>query len=173
MLRSTPDIFNESIKMCKLPDILRKAEAMPVYKKDHINYKQNYRPVSKLYNVSKVFEQLIYSQIDTYMSDEFSKYLTRCRKIHNTQHALLHVIENWKSNLNKRKRIGAIFMDLPKGFDTLHHSLLIDKLEAYGCNSSSLEFMANYLTNRKQRCKVGDCFSIWREKLNQASRTVP
>ena len=163
MLRSTPDIFNESIKMCKLPDILRKAEVTPVYKKDHINYKQNYRPVSKLSNASKVFEQLIYSQVETFMSDKFSKYLTRYRKNHNTQHALLHVIENWKSNLNKGKRIGAIFMDLPKGFDTLHHSILIDKLEAYSYNSSSLEFIANYLTNRKQRCKVGNCFSIWRK----------
>ena len=55
----------------------------------------------------------------------------------------------WKSNLNKRNQIGAIFTDLPKAFDTLDHSLLIVKLEAYGFNSLSLEFMKNYLRNRK------------------------
>ena len=49
---------------------------MPVYKKDNINEKQNYRPVSALSNPSKVFKKLIYSQTDTYMSDKFSKYLT-------------------------------------------------------------------------------------------------
>ena len=54
-------------------------------------------------------------------------------------------------------------MDLSKAFDTLDHSLLIAKLEAYGFDNLSLEFMKIYLTNRKQRCKVGNCFSIWRK----------
>ena len=71
--------------------------------------------------------------------------------------------ENGKSNLNKGNKIGAIFMDLSKAFDTLDHSLLIAKLAAYGFDSLSLEFMKNYLTNRKQTCKVGNCFSIWRK----------
>ena len=60
------------------------------------------------------------------------------------------MIENWKTNLNKGNKIGAIFMDLFKAFDTLDHSLLIAKLEAYGLDSLSLEFMKNYLTNSKQ-----------------------
>ena len=53
-------------------------------------------------------------------------------------------------------------MDLPKAFHILDHFLLIDKLEVYGFDSLSLRFMKNYLTNRKQRCKVGNCFSVWR-----------
>ena len=69
-------------------------------KKDDMNDKQNYRPLSTLSNLSKVFEKRIYSQINTYMSDNFSKYVTGFRKNHNTQHALLNMIENWKSNLN-------------------------------------------------------------------------
>ena len=73
------------------------------------------------------------------------------------------MIENWKSNLNKENKIGAIFMDLAKAFGTLDHSLLIAKLEAYGFDRLSLEFMKNYQTNRKQRCKVGNCFSWWRK----------
>ena len=87
--------------MSKFPDILKKVEFTPVYKKGDMNDKQNYRPVSTLSNISKVFEKLIYSQINTYMSDKFSKYLTLLRKNHNTQHALLNMTENWKSNLNK------------------------------------------------------------------------
>ena len=53
-------------------------------------------------------------------------------------------------------------MGLSKAFDFLDHSLLIAKLEEYGFDNLSLEFMKNYLTNRKQRCKVGNYFSIWR-----------
>ena len=170
--KNLADIFNESINTGKFPSILKNAEIMPVYKKDDMDEKRNYRPVSTLSNLSKVFENLIYSQIKTYMSDKFSKYLTEFRKNHNTQHALLNMIENWKSNLNKGNKIGAIFMDLYKAFDTLDHSLLIAKLEAYGLDSLSLEFMKNYLTNRKQRCKVKN-FPMYREKLRQASRKTP
>ena len=79
------------------------------------------------------------------MSDKFSKYLTLLRKNHNTQHALLNMTENWKSNLNKRNKIGAIFMDLSKVSDNFDHSLFIAKLEAYGFDSLSLEFMKSYV----------------------------
>ena len=62
--------------MDKFPDILKKAEVTPVYKKDDMNDKQNYPPLSKLSNLSNVFENFIYSQINTYMSDKFYRYLT-------------------------------------------------------------------------------------------------
>ena len=55
------DIFNESIKMGKFPDILKNAEVTPVYKKDDMNDEQNYRPVSTLSNLSKGFGKIIYS----------------------------------------------------------------------------------------------------------------
>ena len=74
--KNLADIFDESIKIDKFPDILKKAKVMPVFKKDGMNGKRNYCPVSTLSNLSKVFEKLIYSQINTYMSDKFSRYLT-------------------------------------------------------------------------------------------------
>ena len=76
MLRSTPKnlIFNKSIKIVKFPDILKKAEVTPVYKKDSMKCKRNQRPISTLSDLSKIFKKLIYSQIITYMSDKFSKY---------------------------------------------------------------------------------------------------
>ena len=75
---------------------------------------------------------------------------------------MLNTIEIWKNNQNKGNKVGAIFIELSQAFDTLDHFPLIAKLGAYGFNSQSLEFMKNYLTNRKQRCKVGNCFIIWR-----------
>ena len=70
--------------MGRFPDILKKAEGMPVYKKDDMNDKQNYRPVSRLSNLSKVSEKLVCFQINIYMNDKFSKYLAGFRrKIHN------------------------------------------------------------------------------------------
>ena len=62
--------------MGKLADILKKAELTPVYRKDDMNDKQNYRPLSTLSSLSRAFEKLIYSQLNTYMSDKSSKFLT-------------------------------------------------------------------------------------------------
>ena len=68
-------------------------------------------------------------------------------------------MEIWKEHLNKGHKIGAIFMDLSKAFDTLDHNLLLAKLEAYGFDLNSLNFIKDYLTNRLQRCKTGSSFS--------------
>ena len=87
--------------MGKFSDILKKAVVMLVFKEDDMNDKQNYRSASTLSNLSKVFEKLIYYQINTYMSDKFSINLTGFRKNHITQHALLNITKNWKSHLNK------------------------------------------------------------------------
>ena len=53
-------------------------------------------------------------------------------------------------------------MDFVEVFDTFDHFLLIAKLEAYSFKNLSLEFMKNHLTNRDQRYKIVNCFSIWR-----------
>ena len=116
--------------MGKFPEIMKKAEVKPVYHKDDMNDKQNYRPVSTLCNLSKVFEKLIYSQINSYISDKFSKYLTVFCKNHNTRH--------------KGNKIGAIFMNMSKAFNTLDHSQLLAKPETCGFDTLSLEFMKNY-----------------------------
>ena len=58
--------------MGKFPDILKKAKVTPLYKKGGMNDKQNYRPVSASSNLSTVLEKLIFSQINTYMSDKLS-----------------------------------------------------------------------------------------------------
>ena len=71
---------------------------------------------------SKVFEKLLFEQINDHMQSKFSQHLTGFCKNHNTQNALLVIIENWKAILNKKLKVGALFMDLLKAFDTLNHS---------------------------------------------------
>ena len=66
-------------------------------------------------------------------------------------------------DVSKNLKVGALFMDLPKAFDTLDHSLLLAKLSAYGFDNNSLGFVRSYLTNRIQRCKIENDFSNWRQ----------
>ena len=86
------------------------------------------------------------------METKSSKFLTGFRKNHNAQQALLRMTENWKTQSNKKKKVGVIIMDLFKAFDTLNHNLLAAKLKAGGLN-------LNTASNRYQSCKIRDSFS--------------
>ena len=160
------DIINSSIRNCTYPEELKLAEVTPLFKKADPFDKVNYRPVSLLSHVSKVYERIIFNQISTYFEAYFSSFLTGFRKNHNTQHSLLKMLELWKEALDKGKSVGAIFMDLSKSFDTLNHDLLIAKLEAYGFSENSLNYIQSYLRNRLQRTNVNNNFSLWKDILS-------
>ena len=94
---------------------------LPIFKKEDSFEKENYRPVGLLSHMSKVFERILYKQIDTFMTTKFSPYLYCFRKNHNGQYSLLEMIETWKKHLDKREKIAVILMDLSKAFDTINH----------------------------------------------------
>ena len=86
------------------------------------------------------------------------------------------MIENWKTQLNNKSKVGVVIMDLSKAFDTLNHKLLIAKLEAFDLDSRSSSFLQSYLTNRYQRTRIGNAFSDWESiiaKVPQCSILEP
>ena len=131
-------------------------------KEDRLN-KENYRPVSLLSHMSKVFERLVYKQTETFINNKLSINLSGFRKNYNTQYCLTYMPEKWKNTLDKGKHVGAVFMDLSKAFDTINHELMIAKLEAYGFSTNALLFMLSYLKNRSQRVSINSSFSTWKE----------
>ena len=156
-------IINMSIDNNCYPEDLKLAEVSPVFKKKDDLNKESYRPISVLSHVSKVFERVMYQQIEGFMKDKLSNLLIGFRKNHNTQHCLTSLLERWKKTLDKGGYIFAIFMDLSKAFDTLNHKLLIAKLGAYGFDTKALYYIKSYLDNRKQRVRVNNNFSSWQE----------
>ena len=78
--------------------------------------KVNYRSISTLSNFAKLFEGIIYSQLNDYMENKFSKYLTGFRKNHNTQNSLLRIIGSWKAKLNNESKVGVTIIGLIKSF---------------------------------------------------------
>ena len=87
------------------------------------------------------------------------------RKGHSTQHALLNLLKNWQKCLDKSGVVGTVLMDLRKAYDCLPHDLLLAKLSAYGFDSSAITLIANCLSNRYQRVKIGSTFSSYLEIL--------
>ena len=154
-------IINSSIRNATFPEELKLAGVAPLFKKADPFGKVKYRPVSLLSHVSKVYERIIFNQISTHFEPYFSSFLTGFCKNHSTQHSLLKMLELWKETLEKRKSVGAIFMDLSKAFDTLNHDLSIAKLEACGFSENSLNYIQSYLHNRLQRTHMNNNFSLW------------
>ena len=95
--------------------------------------------------MSKVFERLLYKQIETFMSNKLSVKLCGFRKNYNTQYCLTYMLKKWKNTLNKGKHVGAVFIDLSKPFNTINHDLLIAKLKAYAFSNNTLLFTPCYL----------------------------
>ena len=158
---SLTDIMNNSVSDKLYPSDMKLADLVSFFKKGDNTLKINYRPISILSAFSKVFERILAEQITEFMSEMFSPYLCGFRKGFGTQHALLKLLEDWRKYLDNKEIIGTILCDLSKAFDTLSHDLIIAKLEAYGFGPNSLAFIYDYLTDRKQRCKIGTSYSSW------------
>ena len=141
--------ISRCIKNGTFPNNLKNADITPTFKKEDRLSKINYRPISILPTFSKIYEKIFYTQIYDYFNSIFSTYLCGFRK-GSTQHCLLFMLENLKKSLDKELKTGILLTDLSKAFDSISHDLLLAKLNAY-------------LTGRRQRTKIGDRFSTWRD----------
>ena len=88
-----------------------------------------------------------------FVNSFLSEFISAYRKTYSTNHALIRLIENWKT-LDQHKFVGAFLMDHSKAFDCTPHDLLIAKMQAYGFLSESLTFFYLYLKRRKQSVKI-------------------
>ena len=122
---------------------------------------ENYRPISILPTVSKVFEKIMANQLNAFFEPRLSNLLCGFRKNHSTQHALLRLLNHWQRALDDSNIVGTVLMDLSKAYDCLPHDLIIAKLAAYGIGYKSLKFIFDYLSNRKHRVKIEDKFSTF------------
>ena len=148
------DCINDCLLKGSFPDSLKLANVTPVHKKDESTDKENYRAVSVLPLLSKIFERLVYDQLNEYLDQYLNSLLCGFRKAHFTQHALFRLLQEWQNELDKSGFVGTILMDLSKAYDCLPHDLLIAKFEAYGIGKLGLNLLLSYLSNRKHKHKL-------------------
>ena len=173
IIKQNQDIFSEFIfenvnnviDTDIYPEQLKWADVKPAHKRGSRTDKENFRPVSILPNISKIYERCLFKQLTNYFKDLFSKYQCGFRKGFSVANCLLPMIEKWRESLDQGGAYGVLLTDLSKAFDCLSHDLLIAKLHAYGLDIKSLRLMYSYLTNRKQRVKINDTYSSWSEIL--------
>ena len=110
--------------------------------------KENYRPVSILPSLSKIYGKITFTQMTKFFETFFYRYRCCFRRCFNSQQSLLRMLEKWKRSVDKGKFLGALLTDLGKAaktFDYLDHELLIAKLNAYRFTVPAL---------RKKRTKI-------------------
>ena len=153
---SLTQIFIKSINTGIFPTEWKLARVTPIVKKDKRDDPNNYRPISVIPTVAKIFEKIIYDQLCDYLND--NSLLTHCqsgfRSLHSTLTALIEATNSWSVNIDNGLVNGVIFIDLKKAFDTIDHTILIRKLRIYGVDSSSLKWFESYLCGRNQKCST-------------------
>ena len=149
-------IINMSLKTSMVPTVWKNAKITPIYKSGPTNNTENYRPISVLPVLSKVLEKATHAQLFKYLEDNnlISKFqFGYCAK-RSTQVAATILLDNIRKEIDKGKFVGAVFIDLSKAFDTISHSILLNKLSTYGIQENELAWFTDYLFNRHQVVEV-------------------
>ena len=165
--------INTCIRKGAFPDKLKTADITPAFRKSGKHGKSNYRPVSILPILSKVYEKCFYKQIENYMENILSNFQCGFVKGFNAQQCLIGMIEKAKRIMDKGGHFSALLTDLSKAFDCLPHDLLIAKLDAYGFKNDALYLIFNYLNNREQSVKTNSSFRSFQKIISGGSLLGP
>lgn len=154
-------IINQSFNTGIFPNNLKLAEVIPIFKKNDESFFDNYRPISLLTSISKVFERIVFNQVYDYFIQNRLFYPSQhgFRIKHSTETATLQFLDHINGFLDDGKIPLSIFLDLSKAFDTLDHSTLLYKLNYYGISNVSNDWFKSYLTNRLQYTSFDSHFS--------------
>lgn len=145
-------IINKSMSEGTVPNSMKLAKVIPIYKSKDKQLFNNYRPISLLPSFSKILEKVIHKRLYNYVNaNDFlfgSQYGFRPK--HSTTHAVTEFISDTLNGFEHNKYTLALFLDLSKAFDTINHNILLDKLKFYGIRGIALDWFRSYLSNRKQ-----------------------
>ena len=146
------DLINRSIADGIYPNCLKTAKVVPIHKSGDKSVCSNYRPISLLPTVGKIFEKILKSRIVDFLDKNsvFTDKQFSFRNKRSTVDAIAIVIDSLRSDKITSTKSCCAFLDLKKAFDTVDHNLLLKKCELYGLRGHVLELITSYLTDRKQ-----------------------
>lgn len=161
-------IFNKTILAGTLPSIWKCAQVTPIFKKGSKKQCGNYRPVSLTVVLCKVLESIIRDSVMLHMesNDLFTEHQHGFRSKRSCVTQLLEVMEEWSEILDSGGNIDNIYLDFSKAFDTVPHKRLKNKLYSYGIRGQVLNWIVNFLQDRKQQVRIGAATSNWADVLS-------
>ena len=156
-------IINLSFVTGVVPENLKVAKIIPIYKSGNKNVFSNYSPISILPALSKIIEKIVSNRLVNYLEkyNILYKHQYGFRSKHSTIHPILHLLKDKADaidNISKDITM-AEFLDLSKLFDTINHDVLLYKLCHYGIRGISNKWFSSYLSTRKQYIEMNECKS--------------
>ncbi|PJE77993.1 hypothetical protein CI610_03077 [invertebrate metagenome] len=154
-------LFNLSLSTGIYPDTWKFAKVIPLFKKGDRHSPSNYRPISLLSSVGKTFERVIFKYLHNYFLENslFYQYQSGFMPGHSTVYQLIDLYHNICLDLEEKKHSCLVFCDISKAFDRVWHKGLLVKLKSYGICGNFLSWIENYLTNRRQKVFINNCYS--------------
>ena len=160
------ELVNLSFSTGQFPSALKLSKVIPIFKKGSPLETSNYRPISLLSNIDKIFEKLMYSRVSSFLEANNVIYSRQFgfRKSYSTTHALISIVERLRRCLDDGNVAIGVFVDLQKAFDTVDHGILCHKLNHYGIRGIANKWFSSYLSSRQQFVSIGNtdsnCLSI-------------
>ena len=154
-------IISNSFTLGIFPECLKCAKITPIYKKYEKYLYTNYRPISSLPFISKIFERCMANRIVSFFNkfELFSDRQFGFLKNRSTKDAIFNFTESIYDALDSKNHNISILVDLKAAFDTVNHAILLKKLERYGIRGQCLQWFQSYLKDRKFRVRIGKAFS--------------
>ena len=150
------ELFNLSIRQGVFPSCLKTGRVIPIFKSGKKDQTTNYRPITTLPVLAKIFEKLAHKRMTNFI-DKFNligRNQFGFLAGHNTSDALLEFLDKAYDAINQNKVLLAIFLDFSKAFDTVDHEILLKKLDFYGFRGTSLQWIRSFLNNRTQFVEI-------------------
>lgn len=156
-------LINWMFKDCIYPACLKLSVTVPIYKKGNPADKNNYRPISLVPVFSKIIENIIKNQLETYFlaNNMLTDFQFGFRKGLSTINAVVEVVSHIIEGFEAKEETSAVMLDLSKAFDMVPHTLLIDKLKFYCSQGNDVKLLESYLVDRYQYVKIrGKCSNL-------------
>ena len=149
---SIAKLINKSIATGCFPSQLKQAKVLPIFKGGTKSDPSNYRPISILPTISKIFEKHVNKHLMGFLNKHKLLHESQSgfRHKHSCQSALIKLIDSWTECIDSGDRVGALFLDFWKAFDLVDHAILMKKLSIYKFSPSTLQWFNSYLNNRQQ-----------------------
>ena len=168
-------LYNSSIANGLYPADWKKANVTPIYKnKGSKSEVGNYRPISILPIVGRILEKHIGNQLQQYcdISGVIPDQQFGFRKNSSCEQLLLAAMDSWIEQVADGKLVGALLLDLSKAFDSISHEQLLQELKNIGCSRVVIRWFSSFLEGRRQRVKIMDRISSWRQVERGSPRAL-